>query len=600
MRLSPAVMIAPSRPSTSLFARLLSRDVRCAAPMVIYLLVFLIAPIFQLLKMSFLPHGQWGLANYTRLFAAPVYLDVLAITFKTAAWTTLLAVIGGYPVAYLTTIASPRFKSSLLFWILLPFWTSFLVRTFAWIVLLGRNGVINQWLQAMGMTHAPANMLYNFGAVLVGMVHAMMPIAILTMMSVMANIDRTLPRAALTLGARPARAFWTVYFPLSLPGVAAAAIMVFVTALGFFITPALLGGPHETMITQLIIDQVLQTLNWGFAGAISLLLLVTVLIVFVLYDRCIGLSTLTGGEPTSTASGYRSNGLARRAGFAVLESLATLCDAIGTTFSRLLPRRRGSSGKHPALWAIAIVTLVFLIAPTLLMIPVSFTSASAIDWPPQGFSLQWYGVIAHAPTWGSAALRSLIIGIATGILSMLIGVPAAFLLVRSKVRWRALFFAFALLPMIVPRMILAVGLFYLLARLQLIGSIIGMVLGHTTVALPYVVVTMTAILKNYDVRLDAAAASLGANRWTTLRHVTFPILGAGFVSSFLFAFVTSFDELTIALFVTSGLNSTLPKQFWDEVTLTVSPTIAAVSTCLFVFSALVIWCANRLRARGTA
>jgi hypothetical protein len=131
--------------------------------------------------------------------------------------------------------------------------------------MLGRNGVVNQLLTALGLQDTPTNLLYSLSAVLVGMVHALMPLAVLTMLSVMENIDRNLPRAALTLGARPGTAFWRVYFPLSMPGVAAGAIMVFVTALGFFIVPQLLGGRKETMITQLIIEQVLDA-DLGFRG----------------------------------------------------------------------------------------------------------------------------------------------------------------------------------------------------------------------------------------------------------------------------------------------------------------------------------------------
>ena len=178
------------------------------------------------------------------------------------------------------------------------------MRAFAWVVLLGRNGVVNQLIIALGLRETPADLLYNFGAVLVGMVHALMPLAVLTMLSVMENIDRNLPRAASTLGARPGTAFWKIYFPLSFPGVAAAAIMVFVTAIGFFIVPALLGGRRETMITQIIIDQVQQTLNWGFAGAISVLLLIVVMAVFAIYDKVLGLSTMTGSASTRVKSAH--------------------------------------------------------------------------------------------------------------------------------------------------------------------------------------------------------------------------------------------------------------------------------------------------------
>nr|WP_285822306.1 ABC transporter permease subunit [Achromobacter xylosoxidans] len=160
--------------------------------------------------------------------------------------------------------------------------------------------------------------------------------------------------------------------------------------------------------------------------------------------------------------------------------------------------------------------------------------------------------------------------------------------------------AFVLSPIVVPRMIIAVGMFYFFARVGLVGSTVGLILAHTVVAVPYVVITMMAVLRNYDTRLDLAAQSLGAGPWSTLRFVTFPILGAGLMSSFLFAFATSFDELTIALFASGGLNATLPKQFWDEVTLQISPVIAAVSTCLFIFIAALIWLADRLRRRSLA
>jgi putative spermidine/putrescine transport system permease protein len=149
-------------------------------------------------------------------------------------------------------------------------------------------------------------------------------------------------------------------------------------------------------------------------------------------------------------------------------------------------------------------------------------------------------------------------------------------------------------------MIIAVGLFYFFAKVGLVGTSAGLAIGHAVVAVPYVVMTMMAVLRNYDTRLDLAAQSLGATPWQTLRHVTFPILGAGLLSSFLFAFATSFDELTIALFASGGLTSTLPKQFWDEVTLQISPVIAAVSTCLFVFLAVLISVAEWLRRRSAS
>lgn len=568
------------------------------APLVVLLLLFLVYPVGQLLLLSVYNDSGFTLAPYRQLFASSVYIDVLLITLKISLVTTLVCVVTGYPIAYLISVVDKERKARLLFWVLLSFWTSFLVRAFAWIVLLGRNGVINKLLISLGIISSPASLLYNFGSVLVGMVNALLPLAVLTMLSVMENIDRTLPRAAATLGARPGTAFWKIYFPLSLPGVAAAGIMVFVTAIGFFIVPALLGGRRETMITQLIIDQVQQTMNWGFAGAISVLLLFVVLIVFAAYDRLLGLSSMTGASAPRKAAPSRLSGPIRKAGDALLTVLGAISDRI----ILLLPsRRRGRNPDQAGLGLQAFVWTMLLIisAPTLLMIPLSFGSGG-LNWPPQGFTLHWYETVLNSPVWTQALLRSLMVGVGTGLLAMLIGTPAAFLLVRSDISGKAAWLAFILSPIVVPRMIIAVGLFYVFARMGLVGSAAGLILGHTVVAVPYVVLTMMAVLRNYDTRLDHAAQSLGARPIATLRYVTFPILAAGMMSSFLFAFATSFDELTIALFATGGLNATLPKQFWDEVTLQVSPAIAAVSTCLFVFMGLLIFVAERLRRRAAA
>jgi len=591
-------MVSIANPSSRAARRTTFRNVLLGAPLVVLLLSLLVYPVAQLLLLSVQKGGEFSMASYVQLFSSSVYLNVLLITLKIAFWTTLFAVIAGYPVAYLISSWPQQKKGGLLFWVLLSFWSSFLVRAFAWIVLLGRNGVVNQLLVALGIVDAPITMLYTFGSTMVGMVHALMPLAILTMLSVMENIDRSLPRAALTLGARPGSAFWRVYFPLSMPGVAAASIMVFVTSIGFFIFPALLGGRRETMIAQIIIVQVEQTLNWGFAGAISVFLLIVVGAVFAVYDRVLGLSSITG-----TVADERGPRARNRWAVAFSEGVLNVLAKTSDWLASLLPKRRRSRrepGQSRGLLMIVLTILAFLSLPTVLMIPLSFAGSSGLNWPPRGFSLQWYQQVLESPLWMQALTRSLIVGIGSGLLAMFIGTPAAFLLVRAKMRGKSLMLAFVLSPIIVPRMIIAVGMFYMFSRVGLAGTTLGLTLGHTVIAVPYVVMTMMAVLRNYDTRLDLAAQSLGARPTQVLRHVTFPILIAGLLSSFLFAFATSFDELTISLFASGGLNATLPKQFWDEVNLQISPVIAAVSTCLFVFVAVLIWTADRLRRRSAA
>jgi putative spermidine/putrescine transport system permease protein len=569
-------------------------------PLLAFLAALFLYPVWQLLALSFADgKGAFSLVHYARLFASPVYVQVLIITFKVAAWTTLLCLVAGYPVAYLLATTRPNTRGMLILWVLLPFWTSFLVRTFAWIVLLGRNGAVNKWLTGLGIIDAPLSLIYNFTGVMIGMTHALMPLAILTMASVMQQIPTNLVPAAGTLGARGGQAFWRIYFPLSLPGVAAAGLLVFITALGFFITPALLGGPRETMITQVIIENIQSMLNWGFAGAVSMLLLVTSLIVFFLYDRMLGLSTLAGEGRTARPGLIASVGA--RLGLAFVAVLGFLCDRLAELWERLFPVRadRPSRGlSRLALRIIVLGVIAFLAVPSFFVVPISFSRSAFMEWPPDGFSLQWYQSYFSSNLWISATIRSFTAALLTACLATLIGTPAAFVLVRQTFPGKTAAMAFVLSPLILPRMIIAVALFYLYARIGLVGTTFGLVLGHTVLAVPYVVITVMAVLKNYDERLDQAAATLGANRWRTMQRVTLPLIRPGIISAFLFAFIVSFDELTIALFTTGGLSATLPKQMWDDAVLKVSPLLAAVSTVLLVFITVMILAAEWFRRRS--
>jgi putative spermidine/putrescine transport system permease protein len=574
-------------------------------PILVFLLAAFVYPVAQLLWLSlFGKTGTFTLEHYERLLTAPVYFTVLRNTFEIAGWTTLLCILGGYPIAYLLATTTNNARNTLILWVLLPFWTSFLVRTFAWIVLLGRRGAINSFLESAGLIEAPLALLFNMTGVMIGMVHALMPLAVLTMVSVMDTIDRNLLPAASTLGARGGQAFWRIYFPLSLPGVAAAGLLVFITALGFFITPALLGSPRQTMITQVVIQQVEEMLNYPFAGAIAMLLLAMALFVFYLYDRALGMTTLAGGGPQSQ-HGASEQGLMARAfnaiGGVLIAILGRATDWIAILWevlaTRKIDRPPRVSGRVVLRLGVALL-LVFLAAPSFFIVPVSFTTDAFIEWPPKWGSLKWYVAILEHPTWITAITRSIIVGFLTATLAMSLGAPAAFFLARTSFLGKTAATAFVLTPLILPRIIIAVALFYFYARLGLVGSPLGLILGHTVLALPYVVITVMAVLKNYDQKLDQAAASLGASPLRVLWHITVPLIRSGLIAAFLFAFVTSFDELTIALFVSAGVATTLPKQMWDDAILKVSPTLAAVSTLMLVFVTVIILAAEFFRRRA--
>jgi putative spermidine/putrescine transport system permease protein len=576
-------------------------------PLPLLLLAIFVYPVGQILVLSlFDPAGQPTAANYVRVVSTPVYLQTLAITFEIAGWTTALAMLLGYPVAFLLAHASARVRDTLTLLVLMPFWTSFLVRTFAWMVLLGRNGAVNRLLLSLGIVDAPVALIFNFTGVMIGMVHAMMPLAILAMLSVMQRIDTNLLSAARTLGARGGQAFWRIYFPLSLPGVAAGGLLVFITALGFFITPALLGGRREIMISQVIISVVQELMNWRFAGALSAVLLVAAGIVFYLYDRLLGISTLSGGTAAGTGS-HRRPGLIARGGAFIGERLIAALGAISDRLAELReavfsggPSRPNGRGSRLLLWAVSLAVIAFLCLPALFVIPVSFTAGTFIEFPPQGFSLRWYETYWNSPGWVDATIRSLIVAVCTAFLATAVGSAAAFALVRRSVAGRGAILALALAPLVLPRIIIAVGLFYLYAKLGLLGTNLGLVLGHTVLAVPYVLITVMAVLRTYDERLDQAARTLGASAWRTLYYITLPQIRPGIIAAFLFAFITSFDDLTIALFVSGGKTATLPRQMWNDLLLQVNPTLAAVATVILLFVTVFIVLAETLRRRATA
>jgi ABC-type spermidine/putrescine transport system permease subunit II len=199
--------------------------------------------------------------------------------------------------------------------------------------------------------------------------------------------------------------------------------------------------------------------------------------------------------------------------------------------------------------------------------------------------------------WISAGLRSVVIGILTGFLSVALGVAAAFGFVRENFKGKGLVVGVALAPAILPKVIVGVSLMYLFSYLRLIDTTMGIVIGHVVIAIPYVVLTMTSVLQNYDRTLDHAAWVLGAGRWQTLRRVTLPVLMPAILTAFVFSFITSFDDVTLALFLSGSEVITLPKVMWLEAFLNVTPALAAVSSIVMVLTIMIVVVLDRVQSR---
>ena len=262
-------------------------------PLIVYLLVFYIGPVAAMLLRS-VAEPNWTLSNIVSVATDSVSLTVFRITFRTALIVTVATAVIGYPVAFGIAQMRRATANALLVLVLLPFWTSVLVRSYAWMVLLGRNGVLNQLMLYLGITDAPLRLLNTPMAVVVAMTHILLPYMILPTYGVLLDIDRALPRAAAGLGASPLGVFRQVWLPLSMPGAAAGAMLVFVLSLGFFITPALVGGPRDMMIAMLIQQQV-DLVHWPLASALAAGLLLVTLVVLAVCHRALGLDRLLRG-----------------------------------------------------------------------------------------------------------------------------------------------------------------------------------------------------------------------------------------------------------------------------------------------------------------
>ena len=253
-----------------------------AVPALLLLFVFFLYPVVRMLGYS-IEGGtfEW----YAKALGEGLYLQVFFNTFEIAFWVTLICLLLGYPLGFLLATTTPGWATLGFIFVLLPLWTSVLVRTYAWMVLLGRNGVFNRMMLETGLIADPIPMLNNFSGVLIGMVHVLLPYMVLPIYGAVRRVDPSLVSAAEGLGASNARIFRRVYLPLTLPGIFAGAVIVFVLSLGFYITPALLGGGRVIMVAVMIEQQVHQTLNWPFAAALSASLLVVTLAVYAAAQR---------------------------------------------------------------------------------------------------------------------------------------------------------------------------------------------------------------------------------------------------------------------------------------------------------------------------
>ena len=262
-------------------------------PAVLVVLVVVFLPVFWLSSLSFYnAAGELSMENYARIFESALYTRTFVVTFQISVAVTVICVLLGYPLCYWLTKVSDKTAAILMVFVLVPFWTSVLVRTYAWLVLLQRNGIINSSMMSMGIIDEPLQLAHNLTGSIIGMVHIMLPFLVLPLYATMRSVNTDLVRAAVGLGSSPRGAFWRVFFPMSMPGLFAGIVLVFILSLGFFVTPALLGGGRVQMLAQRIESTITIYSNWGAASALGVVLLLMALAMIWLMNRAFGLDKL--------------------------------------------------------------------------------------------------------------------------------------------------------------------------------------------------------------------------------------------------------------------------------------------------------------------
>lgn len=550
-------------------------------PAILFMLAIFYYPLMSIIGVSF-NAPDFSLGHYQRFLSSETMLVVLRRTFVYAAAVTGIALVLGYPLAVFISRMVKQGRTFVLVLVLLPYLTSLLVRTYAWMILLSDHGMINSVLLNLGIIERPLTLLYTTFGAMVGMVHLVLPIMVLPIYAIVHGMNPEQMRAAKALGGGPLRSFFSVFLPQTLPGLKAGCILVFAISLGFYITPAALGGPSDLLLANIIARLLETLLDFGYASAISMILLLATIAVYILSGG--GLGSVVKGDNEGADKGKS-------------RSLGTLVGGLGKALANAEPvvrlqkwlwdRNMGrSAGRGIPLdyfwYALSIFLLLFLVLPSVIVVVMSFNAGDTLRFPPSALSMRWYESFFSNQTMMTASLNSIVLATGVALLSLVLGGMAAYALVRGKLPGTQILYGLLLAPIIVPSIVAAVGTYKVFADWGIVGTSFGVLLAHTPGSLAYVVIILAAVFMGLDKRLEMASASLGASRLRTMFLIVLPLVAPGILGATIFAFIHSFDEVVITSFIAGIFFYTLPQQIWLTIQHYTDPMIAAISTLVMI------------------
>lgn len=512
-----------------------------------FVLVGFVVPLGILFLYSFWPTrgiaieaGRWTLANYAMFFRDPVYWGTLLRSFLFVAVAAAGTVLLTFPFAYHVALHVPRHRR--MAWVVaavLPFTASYLIRIFAWLNLFGAGGILNNLLLRLHVIGRPLGVLdYGRPTVVITFVYLLFPISFLITFVAIERIDPHILESAADLGARPWRALMRVVVPIARAGLLTAFGFCFVSMMGDYVTPSLVGGSQGTLFSSFVVSKFGFSAQWGFGSALAFLMLASMLTFLVLARRAIG-SSESVGQFT-----HRHN-------------------------------RRGSLPL--AVYSGVIVVVLYL--PIVLLVLFAFNGSDLIGLPIDGLTPHWFAVVFTDPALLAAWYTSLTVAAVAIPVSLALGTPAAIALARGRGGWRPVAIGVIALPMLLPPVMLGLGIDIVLNALDVTRGLWTVMLGHALLILPVATFMVLIRLAGVDANLELAAMDLGARPWRVLLRITLPVAFPAIVASALVGLALSLDEFIVTYLVT-GHNVTLPLYIYSSIRYEPTPELNALSSLM--------------------
>lgn len=500
-----------------------------------------------------------SLAQFTLILTDGFYLRVIAETVLIGIVVTLVSAVLGYPLAYWLARMPGRWRALAFAVILIPLLTNVVVRSLGIMLLLAPGGLINTALGLFGIPRIEG-MLFTHGAVIVALAQVFMPFMVLALYDNLQNTSPRVHEAAESLGASPVVRFLTVDLPLSMPGLRAGIIVVFLMSTTAFVSATLLGGRQVWTVGMLVIQEAISNLNAPMAAALAL----TMTAVGLAF---IALTTLALNRFMRWRHGQRSRP------WAMPRLLVTVLEGLGPLFARLA---------LAAAIGLLMLPLVLVFVQSVNDVPL----ATAAGF--RGFTWRWYNAVLIEGNYAGAFWTSVRLAGAATAVAVTLALPAAFALARFPFRGRMALLAFWMLPLTLPNIAIGVGMLKLLQLYFMIPPFLGLMAMHVVVILPFIITLLTATVLSLDRAQEEAADSLGAGAVRRFVHIVLPGLTPGLFAAGVVGFLMSFGEVTVTAFLTTARMTTLPVRIYSEATFALEPTAHAISALLIVVTTLML------------